>query len=43
MIETQLSPRVIEAQARAHKERADAFARLLEKVPHFIASLRKRG
>ena len=41
MIETMLSPRIIDAQARAHKERADAFARLLNGVPHFFSSLRR--
>ncbi|SFR32172.1 hypothetical protein [Litoreibacter janthinus] len=42
MIETKLSPRIIDAHARAHQERADAFARILHSIPKFVASIRIR-
>ncbi|RLJ40852.1 hypothetical protein BCF46_3423 [Litoreibacter meonggei] len=43
MIETRLTPRIIAAHERAHKERADAFARLFHRIPQFVSSLRIRG
>ena len=43
MIETRLISRIIAAHERAHKERADAFARLFHSIPQLVSSLRMRG